>query len=437
MTRIGTMALIRKKVKEFEHVNGDISMPLNLNDLEDQELEEISKENNNLINNNNNVVNENGEISNNKEHKENTNPSNDKPLENGNSEENVVKIKSENTDEKMEVENIDHSKKNGDESNKDEEKEEDNELEESDKKIDNEIEKEEKEEEQQQQLQQEDKIETDEQNKSKESDKKEEEPIEESDDKEKQPNEEEKTTSNDETTNKIKKEQTDELSNDKENTDENKKSNDEIKAVEDEDEETNEDRKISAIKRKSRLPKFMFNITDGGFTELHTIWQTEEKAAQGKEYETWHRRHDYWLLAGIIKHGYARWQDIQTDPAFNILNEPFKMDINNGNFLEIKNKFIVRRFKLLEQALAIEEQLKRANQLNLTQDQNIPALSLNNKFNEMECLAESNQCLVKEQMNGSKQATFVLKNVLNQLDELLNDMKTDVARLPQTLTKGK
>ncbi len=45
--------------------------------------------------------------------------------------------------------------------------------------------------------------------------------------------------------------------------------------------------------------KFMFNIADGGFTELHTLWQNEEKAAvPGREYEIWHRRHDYWLLAG-------------------------------------------------------------------------------------------------------------------------------------------
>lgn len=37
--------------------------------------------------------------------------------------------------------------------------------------------------------------------------------------------------------------------------------------------------------------KFMFNIADGGFTELHTLWVNEEKAAvPGREYEIWHRR---------------------------------------------------------------------------------------------------------------------------------------------------
>lgn len=91
----------------------------------------------------------------------------------------------------------------------------------------------------------------------------------------------------------------------------------------------------------------MFNIADGGFTELHTLWLNEEKAATpGREYEIWHRRHDYWLLAGIVTHGYGRWQDIQADARFAIINEPFKMDVGKGNFLEIKNKFLARRFKV-------------------------------------------------------------------------------------------
>lgn len=120
-------------------------------------------------------------------------------------------------------------------------------------------------------------------------------------------------------------------------------------------------------------------------SELHSLWQNEERAATvtKKTYEIWHRRHDYWLLAGIIKyplpesglgflvqgseghlvwgscfpcfifpehfsnsHGYARWQDIQNDPRYAILNEPFKGEMNRGNFLEIKNKFLARRFKV-------------------------------------------------------------------------------------------
>lgn len=53
----------------------------------------------------------------------------------------------------------------------------------------------------------------------------------------------------------------------------------------------------------------MFNIADGGFTELHTIWLNEQRALiKDREAEIWHRRHDYWLLAGVVQHGYGRWQ---------------------------------------------------------------------------------------------------------------------------------
>ena len=52
-------------------------------------------------------------------------------------------------------------------------------------------------------------------------------------------------------------------------------------------------------------------------------------STQESEYEIWHRRHDYWLLAGIVTHGYGRWQDIQNDGRYAIINEPFKMDDSN------------------------------------------------------------------------------------------------------------
>ncbi|XP_057709806.1 chromodomain-helicase-DNA-binding protein 3 isoform X1 [Corythoichthys intestinalis] len=190
-------------------------------------------------------------------------------------------------------------------------------------------------------------------------------------------------------------------------------------------------------KLPAERPRFMFNIADGGFTELHTLWQNEERAAisSGKMSEIWHRRHDFWLLAGIVIHGYARWQDIQNDPPFAIINEPFKSQANKGNFLEMKNKFLARRFKLLEQALVIEEQLRRAAYLNMTQDPSHPAMALNVRFAEVECLAESHQHLSKESLAGNKPANAVLHKVLNQLEELLSDMKADVTRLPAALSR--
>ncbi|XP_062372210.1 chromodomain-helicase-DNA-binding protein 3 isoform X1 [Sardina pilchardus] len=196
---------------------------------------------------------------------------------------------------------------------------------------------------------------------------------------------------------------------------------------------------VTAAKGNGKVerPRFMFNIADGGFTELHTLWQNEERAAiqSGKMNEIWHRRHDFWLLAGIVLHGYARWQDIQNDPQFAIVNEPFKTQANKGNFLEMKNKFLARRFKLLEQALVIEEQLRRAAYLNMTQDPTHPAMALNARFAEVECLAESHQHLSKESLAGNKPANAVLHKVLNQLEELLSDMKADVTRLPATLSR--
>ena len=105
------------------------------------------------------------------------------------------------------------------------------------------------------------------------------------------------------------------------------------------------------------------------------------------------------------------------------------MDVGKGNFLEIKNKFLARRFKLLEQALVIEEQLRRAAFLNLTQDAAHPAMALNSRFAdclfylltvnlnsslrfaEVECLAESHQHLSKESLAGNKPANAVLHKV--------------------------
>ncbi|XP_062394135.1 chromodomain-helicase-DNA-binding protein 4 isoform X3 [Sardina pilchardus] len=194
---------------------------------------------------------------------------------------------------------------------------------------------------------------------------------------------------------------------------------------------------IEEKKKAAAKQRFMFNIADGGFTELHSLWQNEERAATvtKKTYEIWHRRHDYWLLAGIIHHGYARWQDVQNDVRFAILNEPFKGEMSRGNFLEIKNKFLARRFKLLEQALVIEEQLRRAAYLNMSEDPAHPSMALNTRFSEVECLAESHQHLSKESMSGNKPANAVLHKVLKQLEELLSDMKADVTRLPATIAR--
>lgn len=118
----------------------------------------------------------------------------------------------------------------------------------------------------------------------------------------------------------------------------------------------------------------------------------------------------------------------------------------------------------------IEEQLRRAAYLNMTEDPAHPSMALNTRFSEVECLAESHQHLSKESMSGNKPANAVLHKgtacansicdygyfeclnvrrrrgelkprllfaspVLKQLEELLSDMKADVTRLPATIAR--
>lgn len=87
------------------------------------------------------------------------------------------------------------------------------------------------------------------------------------------------------------------------------------------------------------------------------------------------------------------------------------MDVGKENFLEIKNKFLTRRLKLLEQALVIEGHLRRAVYFNLTHDRNHLATNLYVRFAEIECLAESYHHLSKENLAGSKPANAVLHKV--------------------------
>lgn len=120
---------------------------------------------------------------------------------------------------------------------------------------------------------------------------------------------------------------------------------------------------------------------------------------------------------------------------FSLINEPFKSEQGKSNFVEIKNKFLQRRFKvllnsfifhffkLLEQALVIEEQLRRAAYLNIgqkteetvqkedgTSNNTVDLLSaqLNERFADLECLADSHQSLAKDSMQGNKNAYTVL-----------------------------
>lgn len=54
-----------------------------------------------------------------------------------------------------------------------------------------------------------------------------------------------------------------------------------------------------------RQTKFMFNIADGGFSELHTLW-AEEKVKRFR-HSVWGRHHDYWLLKGVVTYPTSLW----------------------------------------------------------------------------------------------------------------------------------
>ncbi|XP_064642044.1 chromodomain-helicase-DNA-binding protein 4-like isoform X3 [Lineus longissimus] len=444
LTRIGIMSLVRKKVQEFETINGTHSMPYM---TATEALEKLKNGKDSA------VPSPAPSTASNKEDKK------DKKS----------KVKNRNGKEKekdataTEEKSSEEKKENGDEDGekKDEEKEEEKveKVEKTEETEETEVKKEPEEERKEEAMETEEPKEKattvkeevkeeeeeikDDKEKMETDEVKKEEPAEATTDKEtgesvgSKPKEEEANGETDETKTKETKEgETEEEEVKKENEEKKEEKEDKKEEKVPEKEVVKTEKTEEELKNEEQKQKFMFNIADGGFTELHTLWQNEQRALSiGREHEVWHRRHDYWLLAGIVTHGYGRWQDIQNDIRFQIINEPFKTEQGKTNFLEIKNKFLARRFKLLEQALVIEEQLRRAAYLNLTQDPNHPAMALNARFAELECLAESHQHLSKESLAGNKPANAVLHKVLNQLEELLSDMKQDVSRLPATLAR--
>ncbi|KAI6201100.1 hypothetical protein M3Y96_00805500 [Aphelenchoides besseyi] len=238
------------------------------------------------------------------------------------------------------------------------------------------------------------------------------------------------------------------------------------------------------------LPPFKFNIADGGFTELHTLWKSEEEVIKklGIDYKIWHRRHDYWLLCGFATHGYGHYQDIMKNPRFALINEPFKSEEDKTeNFSEVKQRFLQRRYKMLEQSLIIEEQLRRAANIHYgteppaneqnneeskekqgtdaaktevetngntsglngkdsakasslsrtkkTPESDLSVQRLHKNYAQIESLADVDRAIARDAFAGNRPAEIVLQKVLTQLEEILNDMKSDISRLPLTVKR--
>lgn len=146
--------------------------------------------------------------------------------------------------------------------------------------------------------------------------------------------------------------------------------------------------------------------------------------------------HDYWLLAGIAKHGYSRWGDIAADPQFSLVQQPFlAMDKKRDNVLDMQKGFLQRRFKLLESALIEEEQLRRAQIEKMNTIDNEEWLSMQRNFNELDAIAQAHAYLTNpEILKENKIGTFVLQKTLLKMEELLNALKQDLAKLPMVIS---
>ncbi len=152
---------------------------------------------------------------------------------------------------------------------------------------------------------------------------------------------------------------------------------------------------VDPPEKSSHLPashtqRFMFNIADGGFTDIHNIWGEEK--TKGFSPSVWGRRHDYWLLKGvttyphhlccmystvydsvckcmqlpfcthipvhvhhhqldfvsltIVSLGYCRWTEICNDVRFVLLNKPFPEAPLDKSMPDFKAKFLLKKFKV-------------------------------------------------------------------------------------------
>uniref|UniRef100_A0AC34RAM7 CHD C-terminal 2 domain-containing protein n=1 Tax=Panagrolaimus sp. JU765 TaxID=591449 RepID=A0AC34RAM7_9BILA len=82
----------------------------------------------------------------------------------------------------------------------------------------------------------------------------------------------------------------------------------------------------------------------------------------------------------------------------------------------------------------IEEQLRRAAHLQIHEKVEDTS-QINKLFSDLDTIADSHQSLVKEAAAGNRSANQVLHKVLTQIEEILNEMKLDISRMPATLAR--
>lgn len=109
-----------------------------------------------------------------------------------------------------------------------------------------------------------------------------------------------------------------------------------------------------------------------------------------------------------FSHGYSRYDEIVEDPHFAVLSEPFKNDKDKYSFFD-------RRYKLLEQALVVEEHLRRIASFQAEETENDSA---------------SQQLNFIPGVNFKNKDAEALQEALFQLEEVLVELRSDVTRMP-------
>nr|CAH8869560.1 unnamed protein product [Trichobilharzia regenti] len=226
-----------------------------------------------------------------------------------------------------------------------------------------------------------------------------------------------------------------------------------------------------SIATDDEYSEFKFNIDEGGLSLLRSMWNDEcaqinnireticsqsQMAGDSemilKSQRIWHSRHDYWLLAGILVHGYANWDDILADPRFVIvkfgvsgvldaMNRLMNSELTTvpvripSDYTEF-HAFLTDRLKLIEQALVIEQSLYEVAEVAVTRstDQTSldsgrikdAAVNLSNKL----ILSDTNKCIVLPKDSKAKEAT---RAAVRNLQDLLEDMYADLPGMPASL----
>lgn len=65
--------------------------------------------------------------------------------------------------------------------------------------------------------------------------------------------------------------------------------------------------------------------------------------------------------------------------------------------------------QLLEQALAVEEQLHRASNARLYQDPNHSVMQLHSRYTDLDCLADGHSSLITECLAGDRNSVLLMK----------------------------